>query len=166
LFHGDPDHADPDFVVNDRSPNILREIMAKSVESRSCAVLIVSTEVIEPPQDCSSPYIHFYSVSVPNRKPNSFEHLFQALVNKFVQLSAMPDESAMLKMWSEVDPDENRIALLQMLTKVLRAPKGKEAQAFTEYQQTLQVHFGPNITYAQLREKYLELSEQYSLKKN
>lgn len=166
LYHGNP------LVIVPASGglNLLNDIFIPTARSARCAILIVDTTIFQRPKDCDSPYIHFYSVSVPNRDPNPFEKQFQALVDDFDRLTAMPDERSMEAMWNTVDPDANRLMQLEFLERALCSRKNDTndtEEAFpTEWSQQIEKQYGPHATYSQLLSHYRDLCERDDLKKN
>lgn len=163
LYHGDPFRL----VSGAGNQTILQRAFVPAVLDGRCAVLIVDTNVFERPIDCRSPYIHFYSVSVPNRDPNPFEPLFEKLVEEFRTFSSLPDERQMKKIWAEVDPYADYLGVMRLLEEALYAQKGDKDTIDQVTQRRLGPLYGEGLaTYSELKREYIRLCKEGALKKN
>jgi hypothetical protein len=169
LFHGNPNFREPDFMPQGtESPHVLRDVLNPAAETRRCVVLIVSTTVIERPAYCVSPYIHFYSVGVPNEKDADNHEFVERLVyfiDDFKHRSNLPDQASMATMWEALDPLENRLKKLAFLELAICAQQGG-AEAIPQEWRTKLAAYYRGDTYSSLRDEYARLCEEGTVKKN
>jgi hypothetical protein len=162
LYHGNPFRP-----ITDGTESVLKAALMPVALTGRCAVLVVDTEVFKRPSDCASSFVHFYSVSVANRTPNPFEFLFRQLVDKFKGLHSLPTEEGILALWTQVDPYQDRLALLRRMEEVLYAQKSEQEGIPREIRKSLGPYYGERLeTYQELRTEYVRLCDQSSLKKN
>jgi hypothetical protein len=163
LYHGSPLEKYP----GEAKP-LWSVVFLPAVQSGRCALLVVDTVVFSRPSDCQSPYMHFYSVSVPNLNPNPFEPLFQRLIDQFRLLSSLPTEPEIKTMWAQVDPHADKLAVLRLFEEVLYAQKGNDEESIRP---DLRGRLGPPFdagieTYGALKAEYIKLCDEGRLKKN
>ncbi len=164
LYHDNP------FTELGANSDVLTEVLYPAAESRRCAVLIVSTNVHERPQHCPSPYIHFYSVSVPNVRsatPDSFDLLFGTLIREFEGFERLPNETRMKEIWAEVDPYHDVIFRVARLEEALYTQRSDSDKVDKKVLDNLRPIYGDKLaSFRDIRKEYMRLCSLGALKKN
>ncbi len=111
----------------------------------------------------NSPFVHFLSYRVPSRDEAALVR-FSAMIDRWREFSTMPEDSHISALWQIVDPPEeaSRVAQLRELEIVLM----DGADRYERHRDIVSRYFSPPLSFAKLREYFLEECGKVDLKKN